>query len=41
MMMANEMSKGVVPKRRKKKRRDLAPKTGANNVESWGTESNL
>ena len=41
MMMANEMSKGVVPKRRKKKRRDLAVKIGAKNVGYWGTGKQL
>lgn len=41
MMIAKEVSKKVVAKRRERKLRDLAPEIGANKVEYWGIEKKL
>ena len=41
MIMAKEMSNKVQAKRREKKRRDLAPKIGAKNVDYWGIDKHL
>ena len=40
-MIAKEVSKKVVAKRRERKLRDLAPEIGANKVEYWGIKKKL